>query len=127
MLARRLLLSGAWVRGGRSLPRRGLAGPPGGSTNNSSKQLVADDGWSKYEGWEPTVYTTYILATVILVVGLGNKPQTSILQWAREEAEARMKAIAAGETVEYGTHYAKESPVRYTKEGVGEVPEIDEE
>ena len=33
---------------------------------------------SHYEGWEPIIYTTYAVATAIIVFGVGNKPDTDI-------------------------------------------------
>lgn len=84
-------------------------------------------GDSKWEGWEPIVYVTYAASALVLIVGISNKPQTSILQWAREEALARMKIEDDGGEVEFGTHYAKEVSPPYAKEEVGEMPTVEEE
>lgn len=84
-------------------------------------------GDSKWEGWEPTVYVTYVASAIVLIVGISNKPQTSILQWAREEALARMEVEEAGDEVEFGKHYAKEISPAYAKEELGEMPTVEEE
>ena len=115
MLAARRLVTGA----SRAVPRRWL-----GSHHETEAKLFADSQW---EGWEPVVYTTYIASAVVLVVGLSYKPQTSILQWAREEAAARLKIEEEGGALEYGTHYAKDAQITFSKDGIGEVPTAEDE
>ncbi len=46
-------------------------------------------GGGRYQGWEPIVYGTYVISAVILVVGLGFAPETSIKEWANAEARTR--------------------------------------
>ena len=58
------------------------------------------------------------------VVGLANKPDTDIREWAKEEAKARNQVKANGGEVEWGTHYSGIEKYTFTKEDVGEVPEL---
>ncbi|KAJ8604067.1 hypothetical protein CTAYLR_001758 [Chrysophaeum taylorii] len=88
--------------------------------------LFGETAETKWEGWEPIVYTAYAASAIVLIVGLANKPQTSILQWAREEALARMKILEAGGDVQYGVHYSN-SKITFSKEDVGELPVQEEE
>jgi len=37
-------------------------------------------------------YGFFAAATVMLVVGLNAKPETSLVKWAKEEAEAKLRA-----------------------------------
>tara|TARA_B110000305_G_C19075817_1_gene463848 strand:- start:316 stop:648 length:333 start_codon:yes stop_codon:yes gene_type:complete len=69
-------------------------------------KLWGKDG-EKVNGWEPYVYTSYILAGIILVVGVGFKPDTSIKTWANNEARARKALKQSGLVTEFkfGTHY----------------------
>ena len=75
------------------------------------------------QGWEPIIYSCYGASAVLLIVGLWNKPTTSINAWAKDEANARLKLKREGEDVEYGTHYiSKAAKFAFAKEGVGAVP-----
>eukprot|EP00300_Choanocystis_sp_HF-7_P027656 c32844_g1_i1.p2 GENE.c32844_g1_i1~~c32844_g1_i1.p2 ORF type:complete len:139 (+),score=21.07 c32844_g1_i1:93-509(+) len=48
----------------------------------------------KREGWEIPTYIGYSVAALLLVVGLSQKPETSIMVWAEEESYARRKRVA---------------------------------
>ena len=53
-------------------------------------------GGGRYNGWEAIVYPTYILATLILTVGVGFAPDTSIKTWANQEARVRINMKRQG-------------------------------
>ena len=59
-------------------------------------------------------------------VGLNYAPRTSIEEWARDEALARLEVIKAGGEIEFGKHYTGKK-FAYVKEEIGEAPKIDEE
>ena len=112
----------------RTAPRRTLGSPSG-----EPGTLFGESAGDAMQGWEPIVYSCYGACTVLLVVGLANKPTTSINSWAKEEAAVRLKLKAAGEEIEFGTHYANsadgqykdgkfQATAQYTKEGVGIAP-----
>ena len=46
-------------------------------------------GGGRYQGWEPIVYSTYIISAFILIFGVGFAPETSIKSWANAEARTR--------------------------------------
>ena len=95
--------------------RMGGGGEPG--------TLFGEKPGHKMEGWEPIIYSCYGASAVLLIVGLWNKPTTSINAWAKDEANARLKLKREGEDVEYGTHYnSKAAKFAFAKEGVGAVP-----
>ena len=82
-------------------------------------------GGGRYQGWEAVVYPTYIAAAVILIVGVGFAPDTSIKTWASSEAAARLNLKDAGavETFEFGTHYAKEEELyKFAAEDIDKMP-----
>lgn len=64
-------------------------------------------GGGRYNGWEAIVYPTYIAAGIILVVGVGFAPDTSIKTWASNEARVRLNLEDSGELeeTEFGVHY----------------------
>ncbi|KAJ1451046.1 hypothetical protein M885DRAFT_570447 [Pelagophyceae sp. CCMP2097] len=94
--------------------------------------LFGEQPDTPWEGWEYIVYPTYIAVLLLGMVGVFYKPDTSIHNWARVEALARLRRKAKGEEVLWGVHYANiptmtysaESP--YSKEAVGELPSKDE-
>uniref|UniRef100_A0A7S2WJX2 NADH dehydrogenase [ubiquinone] 1 beta subcomplex subunit 11, mitochondrial n=1 Tax=Eucampia antarctica TaxID=49252 RepID=A0A7S2WJX2_9STRA len=59
------------------------------------------------EGWETTLYATYVGATILITMALGFAPDTTITTWASEEAQARLDLQANGKmnAVEFGAHY----------------------
>jgi len=70
------------------------------------------------------VQITYVLAGVILLVGVGLKPETSIKTWANGEARAR-KALGLG-TVEFGKHYNQiDEKYQFSKDEIDDMPESD--
>mmetsp|Transcript_12778 Transcript_12778/g.38245 ORF Transcript_12778/g.38245 Transcript_12778/m.38245 type:complete len:127 (+) Transcript_12778:392-772(+) len=81
----------------------------GGGGGGERGTLFGEKAGDARQGWEPIVYSCYAASAVLLVVGLANKPTTSINSWAKEEAAVRLKLKAAGDDVEYGTHYADAS------------------
>ena len=70
----------------RTAPRRTLGSPSG-----EPGTLFGESAGDAMQGWEPIVYSCYGACTVLLVVGLANKPTTSINSWAKEEAAVRLK------------------------------------
>lgn len=73
------------------------------------------------------MYSCYAASFVILAVGLGFKPDTSIKSWARGEAEARNERLDAGLEVEYGVHYSlPDAKYAFTQEAVGSMPVVPE-
>lgn len=101
----------------RSASRRQMGG--GGEPGT----LFGEKAGQAREGWEPIVYSCYAASAVLLIVGLANKPTTSINAWAKDEANARLKLKREGEDVEYGTHYnSKKLKYTFTKDAVGAVP-----
>lgn len=42
------------------------------------------------ESWEIPYFVTFAVAGVVLFVGLSNKPNSSLVDWAKEEAKKRM-------------------------------------
>ncbi|CAN0092022.1 unnamed protein product [Sphacelaria rigidula] len=56
---------------------------------------------------------TYVTSAAVLLVGVGMGPETSIKQWARDEALARDIREARGEAVEYGRIYSQEKQFFY--------------
>eukprot|EP00588_Corethron_pennatum_P035963 CAMPEP_0194345182 /NCGR_PEP_ID=MMETSP0171-20130528/104712_1 /TAXON_ID=218684 /ORGANISM="Corethron pennatum, Strain L29A3" /LENGTH=157 /DNA_ID=CAMNT_0039112135 /DNA_START=82 /DNA_END=555 /DNA_ORIENTATION=+ len=99
---RRSTLSRTQTAAARFQVRRSAGGQP----ESQSMQAVLFGGKS-YEGWEAIVYPTYAIATVILVVGLGFKPDTHIQTWAKNEARTRMALRDSGAVTdfEFGVHY----------------------
>jgi len=95
----------------RQQARRMGAGPPGGywadgqqpeghRNGNLFGETPPPPGQSRiWEDWEIPWYTACFLAPTILIVGLYNKPNTNLTDWAREEAIARLavKEAALGE------------------------------
>ena len=72
------------------------------------------------EGWETTLYTTYIVGSGLLILALGFAPDTTIATWANNEAQARLDLQVAGklEQPTFGVHYN-------TPEGTGAAQEWD--
>jgi hypothetical protein len=59
------------------------------------------------EGWEFTIYLTYGVSTVLLILAIGFSPETSIKVWASNEAQARLdlQSKNADFKPEFGRHY----------------------
>lgn len=81
-------------------------------------------GGGRYNGWESIIYPCYAAATVILVVGVGFSPDTSIKTWAQGEARARLNLADSGENVEpMGVHYnCDEIKFKFEAEEIDQVP-----
>ena len=83
-------------------------------------------GGGRYNGWEAIVYPTYIIASVILVVGVGFAPDTSIKTWANNEARVRLNMKDRGELeegAEFGVHYnIPEKVYQFEAEDVDQMP-----
>ena len=108
------------VSAARAAPRTSRRKMGGGGEPGT---LFGEKPGHKMEGWEPIIYSCYGASAVLLIVGLWNKPTTSINAWAKDEANARLKLKREGEDVEYGTHYnSKAAKFAFAKEGVGAVP-----
>uniref|UniRef100_A0A7S2CWN0 NADH dehydrogenase [ubiquinone] 1 beta subcomplex subunit 11, mitochondrial n=1 Tax=Octactis speculum TaxID=3111310 RepID=A0A7S2CWN0_9STRA len=84
-------------------------------------------GTYRSEGWETPVLTAYAVSTLIMTVGLANRPDTTVKTWAREEAAVRMKREDDGEEVEFGVHYATANKFNFETEEIGDVPQMGEE
>lgn len=59
----------------------------------------------EWPGWEKASYIVFfwlIMGPIIYV----NLPNTNIMDWARDEAEERVRRRLRGEPVEYGMNYA---------------------
>ncbi len=92
--------------------------------------------WRPLESWEPSLYFWCVALAGMIVfqnVVVDKDRDTStyvdITKWARDEAEARNRARAAGETIEYGKQYSATYGVRapkYIKEGTGKMPQPEE-
>mmetsp|Transcript_22442 Transcript_22442/g.29092 ORF Transcript_22442/g.29092 Transcript_22442/m.29092 type:complete len:124 (+) Transcript_22442:36-407(+) len=99
-----------------------------GTDGRKEATLFNETTETKWEGWEPIVYTTYAASMILLVFGLTNRPNTSIQDWAREEALVRLKRYDAGQEVKFGVHYSQiDNSPNFSKEEVGAVPELAEE
>ena len=62
-------------------------------------------------------------AAVVTTLGLTFKPNTSIKEWARDEAEVRSQLREDGEEIELGVNYSQnQHGNRWTKEEVGVKP-----
>ena len=74
---------------------------------------------SKREAWEPVMFTTYAVATAILVFGVANKPATDIKSWAQSEAVARkkVKEADADAVLKFGVHYDTEEQYKFDDKG----------
>eukprot|EP00557_Chaetoceros_sp_GSL56_P012764 CAMPEP_0176486492 /NCGR_PEP_ID=MMETSP0200_2-20121128/5595_1 /TAXON_ID=947934 /ORGANISM="Chaetoceros sp., Strain GSL56" /LENGTH=153 /DNA_ID=CAMNT_0017883193 /DNA_START=217 /DNA_END=678 /DNA_ORIENTATION=- len=87
--------------------------PFGAASSSSQPQSQSQQArlWEGHntepEGWETTVYATYLASTVLITLALGFAPDTSINTWAGNEARVRMEMKAAGgmEQEEFGVHY----------------------
>ncbi|KAK3284780.1 hypothetical protein CYMTET_7589 [Cymbomonas tetramitiformis] len=81
----------------RSLRARGGPSPPFWSEGNQAKPAGYLYGEAplpagqarKIEDWEPIWVGTFLATPIILYIGLNYKPNTSLMQWAHEEADRR--------------------------------------
>mmetsp|Transcript_46936 Transcript_46936/g.78058 ORF Transcript_46936/g.78058 Transcript_46936/m.78058 type:complete len:135 (-) Transcript_46936:94-498(-) len=109
--------------------RRTMAGgPPPRSHGQLEAYAFGEGPKHKAQGWETGTYICYAASSLLLVLGLANKPNTSIKSWAHEEAAARLKLKEAGEDIEYSTFYNKLAGYVFETDEVGAVPTlVDEE
>ena len=88
----------------RTQTRKMGAGPPGGFWAEGAQpeghvngrlfnETPPPPGQSrKWESWEAPWYLAFGTVTVMLVLGLNNKPNTSSTEWAKVEAQKRLDA-----------------------------------
>jgi hypothetical protein len=58
------------------------------------------------EYWEPSFYFVVVGLFGFFYLNVYHVPNTSIKDWAHDEAAERLARRKAGEPVEYGVHYA---------------------
>lgn len=79
------------------------------------------------EGWEGIMLVTYVASAAVLLIGVGMGPETSIKQWARDEALARDIRESQGKAVEYGKIYSQDQPQFFYEEEQEEDEDEEEE
>eukprot|EP00638_Chattonella_subsalsa_P001629 CAMPEP_0117746004 /NCGR_PEP_ID=MMETSP0947-20121206/7699_1 /TAXON_ID=44440 /ORGANISM="Chattonella subsalsa, Strain CCMP2191" /LENGTH=108 /DNA_ID=CAMNT_0005563267 /DNA_START=125 /DNA_END=451 /DNA_ORIENTATION=- len=99
-------------------------GPPPRSHGQHEAYVFGEGPTHQAQGWETGTYVCYAASTILLVLGLANKPNTSIKSWAHEEAAARLKLKEAGEDIEYSNFYSKLQKYVYETEEIGDVPTL---
>eukprot|EP00516_Mucochytrium_quahogii_P001502 CAMPEP_0203748014 /NCGR_PEP_ID=MMETSP0098-20131031/3003_1 /ASSEMBLY_ACC=CAM_ASM_000208 /TAXON_ID=96639 /ORGANISM=" , Strain NY0313808BC1" /LENGTH=147 /DNA_ID=CAMNT_0050636623 /DNA_START=611 /DNA_END=1051 /DNA_ORIENTATION=+ len=127
MLRRAVMNTAARAKAGQALGRAntrsfGSHGAPKYKTMFGEKPLGPGEK-RKRESWELIYHGTMVGGLIFLAVGLYYKPNTSIRQWAKQEALARELIVEAGGEVELGRNYAQEAiPGRFFEKGeIGEV------
>eukprot|EP00561_Arcocellulus_cornucervis_P013895 CAMPEP_0185799290 /NCGR_PEP_ID=MMETSP1322-20130828/234_1 /TAXON_ID=265543 /ORGANISM="Minutocellus polymorphus, Strain RCC2270" /LENGTH=139 /DNA_ID=CAMNT_0028494851 /DNA_START=6 /DNA_END=422 /DNA_ORIENTATION=+ len=94
----------------------------GGQPESQSMKARLWEGHSpEPEGWEPTIYATYVVGFGLITLALGFSPDTSIASWANNEAQARLDLQASGKLDKpvFGTLYN-------TPEGTGVASDWDD-